>query len=106
MFANLSPSRITFHPILFSGGQPAKGISGIMGKALAYPFLQACADQKAVPATLKHWGNTPEESLFPSAEHSNFPKQPRERVEVQPIDQRCRQTCRKSISVSVYDNLL
>lgn len=41
------------------------------------PFLQACADQKAAPATQKHRENTLQESVFPSAEHSNFPKQPR-----------------------------
>lgn len=53
------------------------------------PFLQACADQKAAPATQKHRENTLEESVFASAEHSNFPKQPREKAEAQPTDQLC-----------------
>lgn len=54
------------------------------------PFLQARADQKAAPATQKHKENTLEESVFPSVEHGNFPKQPREKAEVQPTNQLCR----------------
>lgn len=85
VFANLSPGSVTFCTIFFLGWRISPG-----KKPWPIPFLQACADQKAAPATQKHKENTLEESVFPSVEHSNFPKQPREKAEVQPTNQLCR----------------
>lgn len=100
VFANLSPNSVTFCTIFFEGWPV---IPGKKQKPWPISFLHACPDQKAAPATQKHRENTLEESVFPSAEHSNFPKQPREKAEVQPTDQLCGLSfsphCREELSL-------
>lgn len=54
------------------------------------PFLQACADQKAAPATQKHRENTLQESVFPLQSTATFLNSLGEKAEMQPTKKLCR----------------
>lgn len=75
----------TYHPALPSarsssqGGQPAQGRSRTRGKALVPPLPSGRCRPESSPSNTKPQGKHSRGICFPSAEHSNFPEQPRER---------------------------